>query len=183
MMDRRRFLLTSLAGAVAAPLAAPVQSVGRIARIGYLHIAPRGAPFSQAFDQGLRELGYVEGQNIVIDFRTADGRIERLPGLAAELVALKVDVIVTATEPAARAAKGATSTIPIVMAGINYDPIALGYVASLSRPGGNVTGVFFRHIELTATSNFVACSTGRSAGLAPFGILSTKCAARCQRSE
>jgi putative tryptophan/tyrosine transport system substrate-binding protein len=149
-MDRRRFLVTSLAGVVAAPLAAEAQPVGKVSRIGYLHIAPRAAPFGQAFEQRLRELGYIEGQNVAIEFRTAEGRIERLPGLATELVALKVDVIVTATEPAARAAKGATSTIPIVMAGINYDPIALGYVASLARPGGNVTGVFFRHIELTA---------------------------------
>jgi putative tryptophan/tyrosine transport system substrate-binding protein len=150
VVDRRRFLVTSVAGALTAPLAADAQQAGKVPRIGYLHIAPRAAPFAQAFDQKLRELGYVEGKNIAIEFRTAEGRIERLPDLATELVALKVDVIVTATEPAARAAKGATNTIPIVMAGINYDPIALGYVASLARPGGNVTGVFFRHIELTA---------------------------------
>jgi putative tryptophan/tyrosine transport system substrate-binding protein len=78
------------------------------------------------------------------------GNVEKLASLATELVGLKVDVIVTPTEPAARAVKEATSTIPIVMAGINYDPIALGYVATLARPGGNVTGIFFRHIELTA---------------------------------
>ncbi len=149
-MDRRRFLLTSLAGALAGPLATEAQQAVKVPRIGYLHIALRAAPFGQAFGQKLRELGYVEGKNIAVEFRTAEGRVERLPDLATELVGLKVDVIVTATEPAARAVKGATNTIPIVMAGINYDPIALGYVASLARPGGNVTGVFFRHIELTA---------------------------------
>jgi putative ABC transport system substrate-binding protein len=149
-VDRRRFLLTSLAGALAVPLTAGAQQAGKVPRIGYLHIAPRAGPFAQAFEQKLRELGYVEGKNVAIEFRTAEGRFERLPDLASELVGLKVDVIVTATEPAARAVKGATNTIPIVMAGINYDPIALGYVASLARPGGNVTGVFFRHIELTA---------------------------------
>jgi putative ABC transport system substrate-binding protein len=149
-MDRRRFLLTSLAGALAAPLAAEAQPAGKIPRIGVLNLASRSGPFFPAFDQRLRQLGYVEGQNVAIEFRTAEGRVEKLAGLATELVGLKMDVIVTPTEPAARAAKEATSTIPIVMAGINYDPIALGYVATLARPGGNVTGVFLRHIELTA---------------------------------
>ena len=150
MIDRRTFLAGTGVVLLAAPLAAEAQQAGKVPRIGYLHIAPRSSPFFQAFERRLRELGYVEGQNVAIEFRTADGRVDRLPGLATELVGLKVDVIVTATEPAARAAKGATSTIPIVMVGINYDPIALGYVASLARPGGNVTGIFFRNIELTA---------------------------------
>ena len=149
-MDRRTFLAGTGAVLLAAPLAAEAQQAGKVPRIGYLHIAPRSSPFFQAFERRLRELGYVEGQNVAIEFRTAEGRVEKLPGLATELVGLKVDVIVTNTEPAARAVKEATSTIPIVMVGINYDPIALGYVASLAQPGGNVTGVFFRHIELTA---------------------------------
>src|SRR5258705_7437643 len=144
------FLVGQGATLLAAPLAAEAQPAGKVPRIGFLHIAPRSAPFGKAFERKLRELGYVEGQNVAIEFRTSEERVDKLPGLAAELVGLKVDVIVTATEPAARAVKGATSTIPIVMVGINYDPIALGYVASLARPGGNVTGVFFRHIELTA---------------------------------
>ncbi len=144
------FLVGTGAILLAAPLAAEAQPAGKVPRIGFLHIAPRSAPFGKAFERKLRELGYVEGQNVAIEFRTSEERVDKLPGLAAELVGLKVDVIVTATEPAARAVKGATSTIPIVMVGINYDPIALGYVASLARPGGNVTGVFFRHIELTA---------------------------------
>ena len=147
---RRRFLALVSGGLLAAPLAVEAQQAGNVPRIGYLHMARRSSPFGQAFERRLRELGYIEGQNIAIEFRTAEGRVDKLPGLATELVGLKVDVIVTATEPAARAAKGATSTIPIVMVGINYDPIALGYVASLARPGGNVTGVFFRNIELTA---------------------------------
>ena len=137
----------------AAMFAAEAQQPGKLPRIGLLdYSTPDQARLAwwDGFLRRMGELGYVEGQNIAIEFRTAEGRVDKLPGLASELVGLKVDVIVTATEPAARAAKGATSTIPIVMVGINYDPIALGYVASLARPGGNVTGVFFRNIELTA---------------------------------
>jgi putative ABC transport system substrate-binding protein len=142
--------LLVLLALLVAPLAAEGQQAGKVPRIGVLNIAPRSGPFFQAFDQRLRALGYVEGQNVAIEFRTAEGKVEKLASLATELVGRKVDVIVTPTEPAARAVKEATSTIPIVMAGINYDPIALGYVATLARPGGNVTGIFFRHIELTA---------------------------------
>jgi putative ABC transport system substrate-binding protein len=98
----------------------------------------------------LRELGYIEGQNIAFEYRSADGKVERLPTLAADLVRLNVDVIVTSIEPAARAVKEATATIPIVMVGINYDLVALGYAASLARPGGNVTGLFFLHLDLMA---------------------------------
>jgi putative ABC transport system substrate-binding protein len=98
----------------------------------------------------LRELGYIEGQNIVIEYRNAEGEVDRLPNLAADLVRLDVNVIVTATDPATRAAKGATTTIPILMMAINYDPIALGYIDSIARPGANVTGLFFQHLELLA---------------------------------
>ena len=94
----------------------------------------------EAFRQGLRELGYVEGKNIVIEWRYAEGKFDRLPALAAELVRLKVDVIVTAGPTATRAAKEATSTIPIVMTHDN-DPVGTGFVASLARPGGNITGL------------------------------------------
>jgi putative ABC transport system substrate-binding protein len=149
-MERRTFMALVSGGLLAAPLAAKAQVAGKVPRIGVLNIASRSSPFFQAFDQKLRELGYVEGQNIAIEFRNAEGKLDRLPGLATELVGLKVDVIVTPIEPAARAVKEATSTIPIVMVGINYDPIALGYVASLARPGGNVTGLFFRHLGQTA---------------------------------
>ena len=149
-MDRRRFLLTSLAGALAAPLDTDAQRARKVPRIGYLHVVPRPSPFFLMFGQGLRDLGYVEDQNFAFEYRSADGKVERLPTLAADLVRLNVDLIVTSTAPAARAAKEATTTIPIVMVGVNYDPLALGYVASLARPGGNVTGLFFLHLDLLA---------------------------------
>src|SRR5260370_41644003 len=107
-------------------------------------------PSFQAFEQRLRELGYIEGQNIVIEYRNAEGEVDRLPDVPADLVRLDVNVIVTATDPATRAAKGATATIPILMMAINYDPIALGYIDSIARPGANVTGLFFQHLELLA---------------------------------
>jgi len=141
-MDRRLFLLTSLAGALAAPLAAEAQQAGKVYRIGVLEVvaAVSNAANLSAFKQGLREHGYIEGQNLVIEYRSADGRAERFSDLANELVQLKVDVIVTRGTPAALAAKQATRTIPIVMA-LSGDPAAEGIVASLARPGGNVTGL------------------------------------------
>src|SRR5262245_66631985 len=99
-----------------------------------------GERFLRAFRQGLRELGYVEGQNIAIESRWADGKYDRLPSLAAELVRLKVNVIVAATPPAVQAVKQATNTIPIVMVGV-FDPVAMGFVDSLARRGGNITGL------------------------------------------
>jgi len=96
----------------------------------------------------LRELGYVEGDNTVIDFRTADGNVEKLPELAAALVRLEPALIVSSTDLATRAVKNATKSIPILMVAINYDPVFHGYVDSLARPGGNVTGVFFQHLGL-----------------------------------
>jgi putative ABC transport system substrate-binding protein len=140
-MDRRRFLLTSLAGAFAAPLASQAQQAVKVSRIGFL--SPRSSSDVgrlAAFRQGLRELGYVEGQNIAIESRWAEGTYDRLPGLADELVRLKVDVIVTYAAPAIQAAKRATGTIPIVMAGA-IDPVASGLVTSVARPGGNITGL------------------------------------------
>ena len=134
----------------AAPLAAQAQEA-KAYRIGYLSSAnPRSAAFFQAFEQRLRELGYIEGRNFAIEFRNAEGQLDRLPGLAAELVRLNVNVIVTATEPATRAAKEATATIPILMVGINFDPVALKFVTNLARPGTNVTGLFFLHLDLMA---------------------------------
>jgi putative tryptophan/tyrosine transport system substrate-binding protein len=140
-MDRRRFLLTSLAGVLAAPLAAEAQQADKIARIAYL--APNIAAslhLPGAFRQGLRDLGYVEGRNVVIEYRDAEGKFERLPALAAELVALKVDVIVVGGTPHALAAKQATRTLPIVFASPPA-PVESGLVTSLARPGGNVTGL------------------------------------------
>ncbi len=125
-----------------APLVAETQTAGKVYRIGVLEVvpvAPNAANFA-AFRQGLRELGYVEGQNLVIEYRSADGRAERFPDLAGELARLKVDVIVTQGTPAALAAKHSTGTIPIVMAS-SGDPLGTGIVASLAHPGGNVTGL------------------------------------------
>src|SRR2546427_1104729 len=122
--------------------AAEAQQPAKVPRIGYLTGAtPDGQSARvEAFRQGLRELGYVEGKNIVIEYRWAEGKIERLPDLATELVRLKVDVIVTAGPASTRPAKEATVTIPIVM-GFAGDPVGSGFVASLARPGGNITGL------------------------------------------
>jgi putative ABC transport system substrate-binding protein len=143
-MERRRFLLTSLAGAVAASLVAEAQPAGKVHTIGFLGPPPSAGGLVQAFQQGLRDLGYVEGQNIRIEYRYTDvalqGRTDLLPRLAAELVQLKPDVLVVSVTEAALAAKNATSTIPIVMVSVP-DPVAAGLVPSLARPGGNVTGL------------------------------------------
>jgi ABC-type uncharacterized transport system substrate-binding protein len=121
---------------------AQAQQPTKIPRIGYL--SPNSLSFNpariEAFRQGLRELGYVEGKNIVIEYRNTEGKLDRLPSLAAELVRLKVDIIVTTSPAPTRAAKEATSTIPIVFAQ-DGDPVASGFVASLARPGGNITGL------------------------------------------
>jgi putative ABC transport system substrate-binding protein len=147
-MDRRAFIGTLAGGLVAAPLVAEAQQAAKVARIGLLAtnraVAPRHV---DAFLQGLRDLGYVEGRNLVIEYRDAEGKLERLPTLAAELVALKVDVIVAATTPGALAAKQATKTIPIVFA-VAADPVTDGLVASLARPGGNVTGSSYLGTDL-----------------------------------
>jgi putative ABC transport system substrate-binding protein len=139
-MDRRSLLLASL-GVVATARVANAQRTEKVYRIGFLGIANASSWASQigALQQGLRELGYEEGRNIVIEFRWAEADLSRLPKLAAELVGLKVDVIVTHGTPGSRAAKEATTTIPIVMAAAG-DPVQSGLVASLARPGGNLTG-------------------------------------------
>jgi putative ABC transport system substrate-binding protein len=140
-MDRRAFI-GSLA-LLAAPLAAEGQQPTKIARIGFLSLSlVPNRHLHEAFRQGLRDVGYVEGRNVVIEYRDAEGKPERLPALAAELVALKVDVIVTGGgTPPALAAKQATKTIPIVFASGSSDPVTDGLVTSLARPGGNVTGL------------------------------------------
>jgi putative ABC transport system substrate-binding protein len=149
-VNRRRFLLTSLAGALAAPLAAEAQQPTKIVRIGYLTTADVvTAPphLREAFVKGLRDLGYVEGRNLVIEYRSAEGKFERLPALAAELVALKVDVILAPARVHVLAAKQATTTIPIVFVN-SGDPIAAGLVTSLAQPGGNVTGLSTLAVDL-----------------------------------
>jgi putative ABC transport system substrate-binding protein len=133
-------------GVVALPLAALAQPRGKNRVIGYL-IPANPEPVFGYFKEGLQKLGYVEGRNIQIEFRSAEGKSERLAGLAAELVRLKVDILVAAQTPAITAAKQATSQIPIVMAG-SADPVGTGLVASLSRPGGNITGTSGTTAEL-----------------------------------
>ena len=141
-MDRRTFIGAMAGGLLAAPLASEAQEA-RVARIGLVSTgSPRGTPAILGFEQRLRELGHIEGQNILIEFRNAEGHVDRLPGLV-ELVRLRVDVIVTGTAAATRAAKDATSKIPIVIAAIDFDPIALGYVSSLAWPGGERHGRIF----------------------------------------
>ena len=141
-MDRRRFIGTLASGLLAAPLAAEAQQAAKVPRIGYLSINLAGGPhMTEGFRQGLHDLGYVEGRNVVIEFRDAEGKLERLPALAAELVALKVDVIfVGGGTRVTLAAMQATKTIPIVFTGVG-DPVESGLVTSLARPGGNVTGL------------------------------------------
>jgi putative tryptophan/tyrosine transport system substrate-binding protein len=140
-MDRRAFTAGTL-GLLVAPAAVWAQSASTVRRIGLLDLgsASEAQEDLTAFRDRLRELGWVEGRSLAIQTRWADDEPDRLPALAAELVRLNVDVIVTITTPAAGAAKAATSTVPIVMAGSAY-PVKLGLVASLARPGGNVTGV------------------------------------------
>src|SRR5438552_13456582 len=146
-MDRRDTVLALLALG-AAPLAAEAQQAAKVARIGYLGGSLAAFPYlREAFRQGLRDLGYIEGRNFVIEYRSPEGKPERLPALAAELVALKVDVILAAGTPQALAAKQATRTIPIVFAGAS-DPVGSGLVTSLARPGGNVTGLSLLSTEL-----------------------------------
>jgi putative ABC transport system substrate-binding protein len=119
---------------------AEAQQPKKVPRIAWLGAARTSSPRIEAFRQGLHELGYAEGKNILIEYRYAEGKLDRLPAFAAELVRLKVDVIVTGSPQATRSAKQATSTIPIVMA-FDDDPVGSGFVASLARPGGNITGL------------------------------------------
>jgi putative ABC transport system substrate-binding protein len=142
-MDRRAFIIGTLA-LLAAPLVGEAQPTVRVYRVGF--ISPIAGspepPTLRAFRQALRELGYVEGKNIIIETRFAEGRQERLPGLVAELLRLKLDVLAVGAEVGALAAKSATTTVPIVFAGVS-DPLTPGIVTSLAHPGGNITGVTF----------------------------------------
>ena len=147
-MNRRTFLCGLTLGTLCAPLAVKAQQAEEVPVIGYLIERSGPTAFDEAFRLGLRELGYSEGRNVVVEYRWADGKAERLPALAAELVRLKVDVIVTSGTPGGLAAKNATSTIPIVLAS-GGDFVADGLVASFSRPGANITGlsVFARELS------------------------------------
>ena len=150
-MNRRDTVLALIAFGIA-PRAGQAQQQGKIPRIGFLHPAvPQNntSPFLEAFRQGLRELGYVEGKNIQLEVRWGEGKLERLPALADELVRLKVDVILASSSPSVLAAKQATRTIPIVMP-LSSDPVGDGLVASLARPGGNITGLSLMAPEVGA---------------------------------
>ena len=143
-MNRRRQLAIAMSGGLLFPGIAATQAAGKVHRIGILLISSRADPGTarvlQPFERGLRELGYLEGRNLHIEWREAQGRLERLPGLAAELAALKVDLIVAGATDAAIAAKNATTTIPIVFVGFS-DPVGRGLIKSLARPGANLTGL------------------------------------------
>ena len=152
MIDRRAFLTRLALGSLVAPFAASAQPQPRAARIGILStVNPRSTPWGLAFKRRMDELGWIEGKNLTVDFLNAEGKTERLPDLAAELVRRKVDVI-SASGPEAQlqAARQATSTIPIVFVAVDYDPVERGHAAGLARPGGNITGVFANQLELTA---------------------------------
>ncbi len=144
-------LLVLVLSSIAAPRAAEAQPAGKAPRVGYLSWFSRSDPWDQrgveAFRQGLRDLGYLEGHSIAIEYRWAEEKYERLPDLAAELVRLKVDVILAPGIHVTQAAKQATKTIPIIMVAVN-DPIATGLVATLARPGGNITGLSLMAPEL-----------------------------------
>jgi len=144
-VNRRDFLVDAAAPFVA-PLAAAAQPAGEVFHVGYLSTA--GSVF-EPFRQGLRELGYVEGQNLMLETRLAHGRLDRLSALAAELVRTRPDVIAAVSSPAIRATRQATTTIPIVMAFSGDDPVRHGFVKTLARPGGNITGVAMIADELT----------------------------------
>jgi len=164
---RRREFIKVIAGSVVAaalPLEARTQHRTNIPRVGYLFSFTRteGKHLWEACQQGLRDLGYVEGQSIILEPRLAEGHHEKLANLAAELVQLKVDVIVTAATPASRAAKAATSAIPIVFVGVG-DPVRAGLVANLAHPGGNVTGLGLLTPELSGKRLSLLMETVRNA--------------------
>ena len=155
MNSRRKLLVALSAGALAAPLACFAQQQrSKVARIGLLEAssASSSATLREALIRGLRELGYMEGKNMIIEERWAEGNYERLPGLATELVQMKVDVIVAGSTPTVQAAQRGTSTIPIVMVRVG-DPVGSGFVASLARPGGNITGL--SNISVDVSSKYL----------------------------
>ncbi len=147
-MERRAFLGTLAGGLLSRPLVAEAQPARRIPRIAFLTTtSPETSPTTEAFRRGLRELGYVEGQNLTVEYRWGRGTTERFPEFAADVVRLNVDVIVAANTAAGRAAQRATKTIPIVIPTM-ADPVADGFAASLAQPGGNITGLSFQSPDL-----------------------------------
>ena len=151
MNNRRHLIIVVFASLLGVPLASLGQQPAKVARVGFLEASTPSviAARVEAFRQGLRDLGYVEGKNVVIEYRYAEGNFDRLPALAAELVRLNVNVIVTGGPTAIPAAKAATTAIPIVMA-FDTDPVGSGFAASLAKPGGNITGLSTLAPELSA---------------------------------
>ncbi len=143
-------MVTLILSLLTAPLTSTAQQAAKVPRLGLLIPGSSSAfaPRIEAFRYGLRDLGYVEGRNITMEYRFAEGQDDRLPALVAELIRLQVDIIVTDGEAAIRAAQHATTTIPIVMA-VSGDPVGIGHVASLARPGGNITGLSFMQPEVS----------------------------------
>jgi len=168
MTTRRNVLLALGAGALAVPLRAIAQNPPKVWQIGFLGADSASTRFYDSFRQGLRDLGYIEGKTCSIRPRFADGKYDRLPGLADELVRSKVDVIVAGTTLSVQAAKKATKTIPIVMVAIP-DPIGEGFAASLSRPGGNITGL--STIVTEASAKHVELLRGVIPHLSRIGVL------------
>src|ERR1043166_9742192 len=148
-LDRRTFVGMLAAGILAAPPAAEAQRAEKVVRVGFLDaVSSRNVPWIAAFERRLMELGYVEGKNLAIEFRTAEGRTDRLQDLATELVRLKPDVIVASAGPdGTLALKHATSIIPVIFVAIEWDPVADGVVDSLGRPGSNLTGIWGLAVE------------------------------------
>jgi putative ABC transport system substrate-binding protein len=150
-MNSRRQFLVALGGGLAWPRFALAQQAGRTYRVGWLSSVSRTEPSNMAFEQRLRELGFVEGRNLVIEFRTAQGRTERLPELAADLARRNCDVLLAPeTEALLAAIKQTSGETPIVMVALDYDPVATGHISSLVRPGGRITGMTHIQSELPA---------------------------------
>jgi putative tryptophan/tyrosine transport system substrate-binding protein len=150
MKSRRRFLM-ALGGTLAWPRFALAQQAERTYRVGWLSLQPRTEPYNVAFERRLRDLGFAEGRNLVIEFRTAQGRIERLPELAADLARQNCDVLLAPeTEANLAAIEQASRDTPIVMVALDYDPVATGHIASLAHPGGRITGMTHMQSELPA---------------------------------
>jgi putative ABC transport system substrate-binding protein len=147
-MNRREFL-AGLGGVLAAPVSGRAQQAGKLPRIGFGTLTTRTVT-AEAFEQGLRELGYVLGQNILVDYRFAEGRIERVPALVSELLATGIDVLLAANPHVLRAAIQATTTVSIVGIDLETDPVRAGWVKTLARPGGNMTGFFLDIPDLSA---------------------------------
>ena len=150
-MNNRKDFLMAVGGLLALPRFALAQHAERTYRVGWITPAPRGEPYNIAFEQRLRELGFAEGRNLVIEFRTAEGRIEKLPELAADLARQNCDVfLATGSEETLVAIKQATRDTPIVAVAIDYDLAATGHITSLARPGGRITGVSQQQLDLPA---------------------------------